>query len=122
STAMKARAILAVYSVKAMGLTPNVSCGRPAIIALSGSLAYASGAACVLRAPFWTGATHVVQLRPIRIKQRGREPAPSSRRTDDALRGRGREQHSRDIRVREGTHVGSPWTAAWMAALRCPKW
>src|SRR6516165_9454175 len=61
----------------------------------------------MLRSPLWTGATHVVQLRPIRIEQRGREPAPSpSRRPQDPPRSGTREQHSRDIRIRECTHFG----------------
>src|SRR6476620_11059834 len=69
----------------------------------------------MLRSPFWTGATHVVQLRPIRI---GREPAPSpSRRAEDPPRSRAREQHSRDIRVCECTHFGPPWVAASIAVL-----
>src|SRR5262249_49477680 len=63
-------------------------------------LACAPCAARMLRSPFWTGAAHVVQLRPIRIEQRGRESAPSpSRRAQDPPRSRAREQHSRDIRV-----------------------
>ena len=31
----------------------------------------------MLLSPFWAGATHVVQLGPIWIEQRGREPAPA---------------------------------------------
>src|SRR5262245_59011293 len=77
----------------------------------------------ILRCPhaslvIWTGATHVVQLRPIRIAQRGREPAPSlSRRPEDPPRARARAQHSRAIRVCECTHFGSPWMAASIAVL-----
>src|SRR5262249_9014301 len=59
--------------------------------------------------PLWTGATHVVQLRPIRIEQRGCEPAPSpSRRPQDPPRSGAHEQHSRDIRICERTHFVSP--------------
>jgi hypothetical protein len=47
----------------------------------------------VLLSPFWTGATHVVQLGPIWIEQRGREPTPAPRgHTDDAAESRGREE------------------------------
>ena len=54
----------------------------------------------VLPSPFWAGATHVVQLGPIWIEQRGREPAPATRgQTDDAVESRGREQKSGNMRV-----------------------
>ena len=54
----------------------------------------------VLLSPFWAGATHVVQLGPIWIEQRGREPAPATRgQTDDAVESRGREQKSGNMRV-----------------------
>jgi hypothetical protein len=44
----------------------------------------------VLLSPFWAGATHVVQLGPIWIEQRTREPAPAPRgHTDDAAESRG---------------------------------
>src|SRR5208337_1584468 len=88
------------------------------MIGLDRLLACAPGAARMLRSPFWTGATHVVQLRPIRIEQRGREPAPSpSRHAQDPPWSRAREQHSRYIRARECTHLGSPCEAASIAVL-----
>ena len=49
-------------------------------------LACAARAACMLRSPFWTGAAHVVQLRPIRIEQRVGKPAPSPTRFSKAHR------------------------------------
>src|SRR5438552_4067427 len=88
------------------------------MIGLERLLACAPYAVRMLCPPFWTGATHVVQLRPIRIEQRGREPAPSpSRRAEDPPRSRAREQHSRDMRVCECTHFGPPWVAASIAIL-----
>src|SRR5262249_33646390 len=88
------------------------------MIGLGRLLAYEPCASRMLRSPFWTGTTHVVQLRPIRIEQRGREPAPSPNRcAQDPPRGRAREQHSRDIRVCEGTHFGSPSVATSIAVL-----
>src|SRR6266516_1269092 len=86
------------------------------MIGLERLLACAPCAVRMLRSPFWTGATHVVQLRPIRIEQRGREPAPS--RAQDPPRSRAREQHSRDIRVCKYTHFGPPWVAASIAVLQ----
>src|SRR5580704_17117086 len=87
------------------------------MIGLEWLLACAPRAVCMLGSPFWTGATHVVQLRPIRIGHRGREPAPSpSRRAKDPARSRAREQHSRDIRVCECTHFGSPCLTASITA------
>src|SRR5262245_3375845 len=81
-------------------------------------LDYEPCASRMLRSPFWTGAAHVMQLRAIRIEQRGREPAPSpSRCAEDPPRSRAREHHSRDIRVCECSHFGSPWMAASMAVL-----
>src|SRR5215831_11732997 len=72
----------------------------------------------MLRSPLWTGAAHVVQLRPIRIEQRGREPAPPpGGLAQDPPRSWAREQHSRDIRICECTHFGSPWLAASIAVL-----
>ena len=66
------------------------------MIGLERPLACAPCAVRMLRSPFWTGATHVVQLRPIRIEQRGREPAPSpSRRAEDPPRTRARERARR---------------------------
>jgi hypothetical protein len=88
------------------------------MIGLGWLLAYEPCASRMLRSPFWTGAAHVVQLGPIRIEQRGREPAPSpSRRAEDPPRSRAREQHSRDMRVCECSHLGSPWMAASIAVL-----
>src|SRR5215471_18167382 len=88
------------------------------MIGLGRLLAYEPCASRMLRSPFWTGAAHVVQLRPIRIEQRGREPVPSpSRCTEDPPRSRAREQHSRNIRVCECSHFGSPWMAASIAVL-----
>ena len=88
------------------------------MVGLERLLACAPCPARMLHSPFWTGATHVVQLRPIRIEQRGREPAPSPRRrAQDPPRSRAREQHSRDIRVCECTHFGPPWVAASIAVL-----
>ncbi len=87
------------------------------MIGIERLLACAPCAVRMLRSPFWTGATHVVQLRPIRIQQRGREPAPSPSRRAEDPRSRAREQHSRDIRVCECTHFGPPWVAASIAVL-----
>src|SRR5262245_37912875 len=72
----------------------------------------------MLGSPFWAGATHVVQLRPIRIEQRGREPAPSPGRVaPDSPRSSAPEQHAGDIRFCECTHFGSPWPAAAITVL-----
>src|SRR6478609_1838387 len=118
STTMKARAILAAYWVKAIGVARLMSSAIDALmIGLERLLACAPCAVRMLRSPFWTGATHVVQLRPIRIQQRGREPAPSPSRRAEDPRSRAREQHSRDIRVCECTHFGPPWVAASIAVL-----
>src|SRR6476620_10948569 len=88
------------------------------MIGLERLLACAPCAVRTLRSPFWTGGTHVVQLRPIRIEQRGREPAPSpSRRAEDPPRSRARQQHSRDIRVCECTHFGPPCVRRRYAVL-----
>src|SRR5215831_2571566 len=88
------------------------------MIGLGRLLACAPCAVRMLRSPFWTGATHVVQLRTIRIEQRVREPAPSpGRLAQDPPRSRAREQHPRYIRVCQCTHFGSPWMAASIAVL-----
>ncbi len=113
----------AKYSSSSFSACARVAIGAPQFTdAIASSTAMKARAifcaARMLRSPFWTGATHIVQLRPIRIEQRGREPAPSpSRRAQDLPRSRAREQHSRDIRVCECTHLGSPWEAASIAVL-----
>src|SRR6266481_7578369 len=54
----------------------------------------------VLLAPFRAGPPHIVQLVPVRIEQRGPQPAPPpSDRVQAARRPMGRKQHSRDIRI-----------------------
>src|SRR5262245_6698004 len=86
------------------------------MIGLERLLACAPCAAPMLRSPFWTGATHVVQLRPIRIKQRGREPVPSpGRLAQDPPPSGAREQHPGNIGFCECTHFGSPWVTAAIA-------
>src|ERR1700739_2606455 len=87
-------------------------------IGLERLLAGARCAARVLRSPFWTRPAHVVLLRPVRIEQRDREPAPfASRRVQDPPRSRARGQHTRHIRVYQCTHFGCPWVAASIAVL-----
>jgi hypothetical protein len=63
-------------------------------------LACESSAVRMFLSPFWAGTAHIVQLGPIWIEHRGREPAPPPRRrAEDAPRSRGLEQHSGNIRV-----------------------
>ena len=74
STAMKARAILAAYWVKAIGVARLMSSAIDSLmIGLERLLACAPCAVRMLRSPFWTGATHVVQLRPVGVEQGVRE-------------------------------------------------
>src|SRR5260370_27157946 len=70
SAARKARAVLAAYSVVVIGLAP-VDGFRDRF-----QLARGPSTACVLRSPFRAGAAHVVQLGPVRVEQRGPQPAP----------------------------------------------
>src|SRR5271166_1877228 len=54
----------------------------------------------MLLSPFWAGTTHVVQLGPIWIGQRGRDAAPPAHsHADEAAKRRGREQRSGNMRV-----------------------
>jgi hypothetical protein len=58
------------------------------------------GTAPVLLSPFRARAAHVVQLGPVRVEQRGPEPAPPLGSHVEAAARRGdREQHSRRVRI-----------------------
>ena len=63
-------------------------------------LARGPSTARVLRSPFRAGAAHVVQLGPVRVEQRGPQPAPPPHdHVQTTPLRRGRKQHSRDIRI-----------------------
>jgi hypothetical protein len=66
----------------------------------------------VLLSPFWAGTAHVVQLGPIWIEQRSREPAPPlRRRVEDSPRSRRREQHLKKYEFENvliSTSLGQP--------------
>jgi len=62
SAAMKARAVVATYSVMVIGLAPVLGLARE------------PSAARMLLSSFWAGAAHIVQLGPIGFEERNFQP------------------------------------------------
>ncbi len=74
----------------------------------------------VLLPPFWPWSTHIMQLRPVRIMQRTRQPSPTPANPINASGRRTfREQHRTDIRPWNRAHGSTPSAAAFSCQFAC---